>query len=95
MTFRIHSIRFVFIAVSFYDDYNDESFKSDFYWMYYSSDDLKRSSQHLKDTTSNSSAPSSGYGSTRPRAIYQPSTSIFFKQSQLPNDIRNGCAEKV
>uniref|UniRef100_A0AAF5PKU0 Uncharacterized protein n=1 Tax=Wuchereria bancrofti TaxID=6293 RepID=A0AAF5PKU0_WUCBA len=43
---------------------------------YQNSDDLKRSSQHLKDTTSNSSAPSSGYGSTRPRAIYQPSTSF-------------------
>uniref|UniRef100_A0A1I8EXM2 Uncharacterized protein n=1 Tax=Wuchereria bancrofti TaxID=6293 RepID=A0A1I8EXM2_WUCBA len=40
------------------------------------SDDLKRSSQHSKDTMSNSSAPSSGYGSTRPRAIYQPSTSF-------------------
>ncbi|EJW76382.1 hypothetical protein WUBG_12707 [Wuchereria bancrofti] len=86
--------KFVFIAVSFYDDYNDESFKSDFYWTYYSSDDLKRSSQHSKDTMSNSSAPSSGYGSTRPRAIYQPSTRFgYFERASCDIFVLYICAK--
>uniref|UniRef100_A0A5S6PLI5 Bm3820 n=2 Tax=Brugia malayi TaxID=6279 RepID=A0A5S6PLI5_BRUMA len=46
-------------------------------------DELKRSSQHSKDTVSNSSAPSSGYGSTRPRAIYQPSTSFQMTSAMI------------
>uniref|UniRef100_A0A0R3RG05 Leucine-rich repeat-containing protein DDB_G0290503 n=1 Tax=Elaeophora elaphi TaxID=1147741 RepID=A0A0R3RG05_9BILA len=71
---QIHSTQFIFIAVTFYDD-ESLNIRTSFNGSYYSSDELKRSSQHPKDTVSNPSAPSSVNGSNRPRAIYQPSTS--------------------
>ncbi|VDK81994.1 unnamed protein product [Litomosoides sigmodontis] len=68
------------ISSSSFSFYNSNKKKNDFLAKRLSnSDELKRSSQHSKDTVPNPSAPSSVNGNNRPRAIYQPSTSASFE----------------
>ncbi|EFO27157.1 hypothetical protein LOAG_01331 [Loa loa] len=65
------------VISSSFSFYNSNKKKNDFSTKPSSnSDELKRSSQHSKDTVSNASVPSLLNGNNRPRAIYQPSTSF-------------------
>ncbi|CAG9535525.1 unnamed protein product, partial [Cercopithifilaria johnstoni] len=63
--------------------YNSNKKKNDFPTKRLSnSDELKRSSQHSKDTVSNPSVPLVN-GNNRPRAIYQPSTSFELASAMM------------